>query len=71
MLRNGKSIKAARIALRLRQNELATICGLRPETVNRIENGKDNVPAYLDMIVALLERDEANVRFAMERAGLL
>ena len=67
VIMKGKAIKAARKAIRLKQMELARICSIRPETLSRIENETDAVPGYVDMIVALLERDESAVRFALER----
>jgi transcriptional regulator with XRE-family HTH domain len=70
MVRNGKAIRAARKELRLKQREFAAICSIQPETLNRIESGKLSVPGYVDMILALLERDEGAVRFALEKAGL-
>jgi DNA-binding transcriptional regulator YiaG len=68
--RTGREIKEARQALRLKSTELAAICSIRPETLSRIENGKDCVPGYVDLIVAFMERNEEAVRFAMGRRGL-
>ena len=67
--RDGKAVKAARQALRLKQSELADICSLRAETLSRIEGGKDSVPGYVEMILSLLERDEEAVRFAIRKAA--
>ena len=69
-IRSGKEIRLAREALRLRQDEFASICSIRPETLNRIENGKSSVPEYVDMISVLLEYDEALVRLALKRREL-
>ena len=70
MVRDGKGVKSARKALRLKQTELAGICGVRAETLSRIENNRENVPDYLDLVLALFQRDESAVRFAMERKGM-
>ncbi len=67
MRMSGKEVRAARKAIRLKQIELAKLCSIRAETLSRIESGKEAVPGYVDMIVALLERDEGAVRFAIER----
>lgn len=64
-------IRKRRKAIRLQQQELAALCSLRPETLSRIETGKDAVPGYVDMILALVERDPEALRFALERRGLL
>lgn len=64
-------IRKRRKALRLQQRELATLCSIRPETLSRIERGTDDVPGYVDMILSLIERDEASLRFAMRRRGLV
>jgi transcriptional regulator with XRE-family HTH domain len=63
-------IRQRRKALRLQQQDLARLCSIRPETLSRIERGKDDVPGYVDMILALLERDAEAVRFALQRRGL-
>jgi transcriptional regulator with XRE-family HTH domain len=60
-------IRKRREALRLQQKDLAAICSIRPETLSRIEKGTDQVPGYVDMILALLERDPEAVTFALER----
>ena len=64
-----RDIRKRREALRLQQKELAAICSIRPETLSRIEKGTDQVPGYVDMILALLERDPDAVTFALERAA--
>jgi transcriptional regulator with XRE-family HTH domain len=64
------SIRQRRKAIRLQQKQLAELCSIRPETLSRMESGKDDVPGYVDMILALVERDEAALRFAMERRGV-
>lgn len=65
------TIKERRQALRLKQFEVAQIVGIRPETMSRIERGVDDVPAYLDLVLALIERGgEDALRFAMARRGL-
>ena len=67
-VRDGKAIKATRkTVLRLKQRELAAICSVQPSTMNRIENGKDVVPGYVETIVSLLERDHTAVAFMLEQ----
>jgi transcriptional regulator with XRE-family HTH domain len=60
-------IRKRREALRLQQKDLAAICSIRPETLSRIEKGTDKVPGYVDVILALMERDPTAVQFALER----
>lgn len=60
-------IRKRREALCLQQKDLAAICSIRPETLSRIEKGTDQVPGYVDMILALMERDPAAVQFALEK----
>jgi DNA-binding XRE family transcriptional regulator len=62
-------IRKRREALRLQQKDLAAICSIRPETMSRIEKGTDQVPGYVDMILALMERDPQSVQFALERVA--
>ena len=64
-------IQKRRRAIRLQQKQLAALCSIRPETMSRIEKGADQVPGYVDMILSLVERDEAALRFAMQKAGLM
>jgi transcriptional regulator with XRE-family HTH domain len=66
----SNDIRKRRKAIRLQQNELAKIVSIAPETLSRIETGKDKVPGYVEMILALLERDPAAVQFALEKVGL-
>jgi DNA-binding XRE family transcriptional regulator len=66
----GNDIKKVRKQLRLKQTEFAAICSIRPETLCRIEKGGE-VPGYMDMIAFLLLRDEAAIKQALERRGLL
>lgn len=65
-----EDIRKRRKAIRLQQKELAGLCSIRPETLSRIEAGKDAVPGYVDMILALVERDPEALKFALERRGL-
>lgn len=67
----ANDIRNRRKAIRLQQNQLATLCSIRKETLSRIENGVDAVPGYVEMILSLIERDEQALRFAMRKAGLL
>ena len=71
LIMSGEAIKKTRKALRLKQTEFAALCSIRPETLSRIEGGKDRVPGYVDMIAFLLARDENAIKQAMERMGLL
>lgn len=71
LIMSGEAIKKARKALRLKQSEFAALCSIRPETLSRIEGGKDKVPGYVDMIAFLLLRNDGDVRAAMERRELL
>ena len=67
MERNADGVRAARLALRMRSQELAAVAGLRPSQMSRIECGKAPVPGYIDTLLALFERDESAVRFALDR----
>jgi transcriptional regulator with XRE-family HTH domain len=62
--------RARREALRLTQRELCALCGIRIETLSRVENGKIETPVYLATIMALLEQGEANVVVALAGVGL-
>jgi DNA-binding XRE family transcriptional regulator len=63
----GTDIKKARHFLRLKQTQMAKLCEMRPETLSRIELGKiTELPPRLGLVVALISRDEATLRFAMD-----
>lgn len=55
--------------MRINQKQLAALCSIRPETLSRIETGKDEVPGYVEMILSLVERDEDALRFALTKAA--
>jgi DNA-binding XRE family transcriptional regulator len=63
-------VRTRRKALGLVQRELAQLVGIRKETMSRIETGEDAVPVYLDMVLALVERDPEALAFALNRRGL-
>ena len=69
MDRDADGVRAARTALRMRSHDLAAVAGLKPPQMSRIEHGKTPVPVYVDMLLALFERDESAIRFAIERAA--
>jgi DNA-binding XRE family transcriptional regulator len=67
----GTDIKKARKHLRLKQTQMAKLCDMRPETLSRIELGKiTELPPRLGLVVALVSRDEASLRFAMDMMGV-
>lgn len=69
--RSGKEIQRGRLALRIKQTHFAAFCDVEPEHMSRIENGKVNVPGYVNTILTLLERDQTAILFLMEGKGLL
>lgn len=49
----GELVRRRRVALRLRQEELAELAGVSTRTVHAIENGKPTI--RLDVLLAVLE----------------
>jgi len=69
MAMTGETAKQKREALRFNQTRFAKLLGVRPETLCRME-GSRRISPYVELIIILLEANEANVKLAMERRGL-
>jgi transcriptional regulator with XRE-family HTH domain len=70
-MKNGTEIRLARKRMRLRQQQMAKLCDMRPETLSRVELGKmPELPPRLALLVALISRDEASLQFAMDFMGV-
>lgn len=67
MEQHPNDIRPRRMAIRISQKQLAALCSIRPETLSRIEKGKDEVPGYVDMILFLVESDESLLRLAFKK----
>jgi transcriptional regulator with XRE-family HTH domain len=65
----GEIAKQKREALRFNQKRFAKLLGVHPETLCRMEASK-RISPYVELIIELLERDEAAVKFAIERRGV-
>lgn len=55
--------------MKISQKQLAALCSIRPETLSRIETGKDEVPGYVEMILFLVEKDEDTLTKALRKAA--
>ena len=64
------TIRKRREALGIQQKEMAMICGIKHESMCRIEKRK-NPPEYVDTILTLLERGHSgrNVNFILSHAA--
>jgi transcriptional regulator with XRE-family HTH domain len=62
----GDEAKQARRKLRLNQQQLAKLCGIRRDWVSQIESGKSPVPVYLQTILRLAQHTPSGLDTCLE-----
>jgi transcriptional regulator with XRE-family HTH domain len=62
----GDEVRAIRRKLRLNQQQLAKLCGLRQDWVSQVECGKSPVPAYMQTILRLAQHTSTGLDACLE-----
>jgi transcriptional regulator with XRE-family HTH domain len=62
----GEEAKQARRKLRLKQQQLAALCGIGRDWISQIECGKSPVPVYLQTILRLAQHTPSGLDTCLE-----